>query len=140
MYSIKELAISTRLSDRTLRNYLEAGILQGDKSSGMWLFTDEQINDFLRNDAVRSTIQAKNRALVNDFMADTRKKENAACIILDLPEVNAVALMHFICHAVEGKDSVTMSFEKNETKTRIILHGKEKEVWEIMTAYHNLFY
>ena len=140
MYSIKELATITRLSDRTLRNYLESGILQGDKSTGMWRFTNEQVELFLQNDSVKSAIQAKNRAIVTDFMADTHKKENAICMIWDLPETDATAVMNFICNAVKGTNSLSMSFEKSEAKTRIILRGKEEEVYQIMAAYHDQFH
>ena len=50
MYSLKDLSTMTMLSDRTLRNYLDAGILQGKKENGAWVFTSEQIELFLQND------------------------------------------------------------------------------------------
>ena len=42
MYSLKDLSTMTMLSDRTLRNYLDAGILQGRKENGAWETEDRK--------------------------------------------------------------------------------------------------
>ena len=83
-YNIKELAMMTDLTTRTLRNYLRSGLLNGDKIDGMWQFTAENISDFISNPIVKPSIQAKNKAIVFDFLADDHKKEDSICTILDL--------------------------------------------------------
>lgn len=100
MYTIKDLAIITRLSDRTLRNYLNLGVLNGEKKNGTWIFTPQQIQKFLENKMVKAATDAKRNALVFDFMANTWKKENAACMILDLQQDHSTSVMNFICEAV----------------------------------------
>ena len=42
-YSVRQLAECTGLSDRTIRNYLASGILEGEKTEGSWRFTPEQV-------------------------------------------------------------------------------------------------
>ena len=74
MYSLKDLSTMTMLSDRTLRNYLDAGILQGRKENGAWVFTSEQIKLFLQNDMVKSAIRTKKNAIVKDFIVNSKKK------------------------------------------------------------------
>lgn len=45
-YTISELVMMTGLTDRTIRNYIASGILQGDKTDGCWRFTGEQVDGF----------------------------------------------------------------------------------------------
>ncbi len=40
-YLISHLVLSTGLTDRTIRNYIASGILQGEKINGLWHFTPE---------------------------------------------------------------------------------------------------
>lgn len=47
-FSIDDMALITRLSTRTIRNYIADGFLEGDKSSGAWQFTAEQVDAFCR--------------------------------------------------------------------------------------------
>ena len=88
MYSLKDLSTMTMLSDRTLRNYLDAGILQGKKENGAWVFTSEQIELFLQNDMVKSAIRTKKNAIVKDFIVNSKKKGNSVCLIWDLPDAD----------------------------------------------------
>ena len=47
-YVINELVMFTGLTDRTIRNYLSSGILQGEKVDGMWRFTSDQVEEFVK--------------------------------------------------------------------------------------------
>lgn len=139
MYTMKDLAMSTRLSDRTLRNYLDSGILQGQKENGRWVFTPEQVDAFLQNDTVKTAICAKNKAILNDFWEDTRKKENSVCVIWDLPESDPMRLMLFVCDAVNQRENVVMSFESHGQKSRILLRGREADIFGILAEYRQSF-
>ena len=74
-YVINHLVMFTGLSDRTIRNYIASGILQGEKINGLWHFTPEQVEEFVRHPAVRPSILAKNNGLVYDFLLDTKKQD-----------------------------------------------------------------
>lgn len=84
-YTIQDIAMMTGLNDRTIRNYLANGQLQGEKVDGAWQFTAEQFEDFLNQDMVRGSVQAKANAIVYDFLITDRRTESAACLILDQP-------------------------------------------------------
>jgi len=84
-YTIQDIAMMTGLNERTVRNYLASGQLQGEKVEGAWRFTPEQFEEFLRQDMVRGSIQAKANAIVYDFLMTDRRAESAACLILDQP-------------------------------------------------------
>lgn len=139
MYSLKDLSTMTMLSDRTLRNYLDAGILQGRKENGAWVFTSEQIKLFLQNDMVKSAIRTKKNAIVKDFIVNSKKKGNSVCLIWDLPDADPSKVGRFICDAAGKRDDVLMSFENAGKKNRIILSGSETAVYEIMTEFRRQF-
>ena len=139
MYSLKDLSTMTMLSDRTLRNYLDAGILQGRKENGAWVFTSEQIKLFLQNDMVKSAIRTKKNAIVKDFIVNSKKKGNSVCLIWDLPDADPSKVGRFICDAAGKRDNILMSFENAGKKNRIILSGSETAVYEIMTEFRRQF-
>lgn len=84
-YLINHLVLITGLSDRTIRNYISSGILQGEKINGLWHFTPEQVECFICHPAVRPSILAKDHAAVYDFLFDSKKCTCETCVIMDLP-------------------------------------------------------
>jgi len=64
MYSIKDLSMISGLTDRTLRNCLKIGILVGEKSEGVWQFSDEQIGESLDNNYVKAAIKTKRNSIL----------------------------------------------------------------------------
>ena len=83
-YTMNEVAKMTGLTTRTLRNYLKLNVLNGEKIDGVWQFTEEEFVEFIENPYVKPSIQAKNRAVVFDFLARNEKKTNEICTIIDM--------------------------------------------------------
>ena len=77
-YTIQDIAGMTGLNERTIRSYLADGLLKGEKTDGAWRFTAEHFGDFLRQDMVRASVQAKANAVVYDFLITDRRKESAS--------------------------------------------------------------
>ena len=67
-YTINEISIMTGLTTRTIRNYLKSGLINGEKINGIWMFSHEDFSDMLVNPAIKPSIQAKNNAVVYDFL------------------------------------------------------------------------
>ena len=63
-YTIGHIVQFTGLTDRTIRSYIAGGILQGEKINGIWHFTPEQVDAFLRHSAVRPSIILLNYLLL----------------------------------------------------------------------------
>ena len=87
-YLISHLVLLTGLTDRTIRKYISSGILQGEKIDGLWHFTPEQVEGFVRHPAVRPSILAKHHAAVYDFLLDDQKNDDEICVVLDCPRRN----------------------------------------------------
>ena len=138
-YVLGHLVQFTGLTDRTLRNYISMGILQGEKINGLWHFTPEQVEDFVRHPAVRPSILAKRNAIVYDFLLDTKKKSQQTCIILDLPGEDEKRMMEYFAYAINNGDlhEFRFSFDSVEGVPRVILRGETAEVMELVNGYYH---
>lgn len=139
-YGIRHLALLTGLTDRTIRSYIAMGLLEGEKINGLWQFTPEQVERFLRHPAVRPSILAKNHSIVYDFLTEGRKKRKEACVILDLPGIPEKAAEFFcdyICAA--PWENIRFSFDGVSGTPRVILRGETEAVEDILNAYRRKF-
>lgn len=138
-YTLGHLTQFTGLTDRTLRSYLAKNILQGEKINGIWHFTEEQVDAFFRHPAARPSIQAKNNAIVYDFMLCSKKQESMICIILDLPNADRDATSAFFCNAITSGDfhDLRFAFDGIET-TRVILSGHPEQVLSLVNSYKSI--
>lgn len=138
-YVMGHLVQFTGLTDRTLRNYISMGILQGEKINGLWHFTPEQVENFVRHPAVRPSILAKRNAIVYDFLLDTKKNSQQTCIILDLPGEDEKSMMEYFAYAINNGNlhGFRFSFDSVEGVPRVILRGETTEVMELVNGYYN---
>lgn len=137
-YGISQLAMFTGLTDRTIRNYISTGILQGEKINGVWKFTPEQVDAFVRHPAVRPSILAKNNSLVYDFLLEDKKKKQEMCLILDIPKGEKRAVAEFFCHAItnDGYRDIKFTFDGVNEMARVILKGDATEVLRLVNEFN----
>ncbi len=138
MYTIEQLSLITGLTTRTLRNYLKSSILQGNKETGIWQFTDQQVSEFVTHPSVRPSIQAKRHAIVYDFLAGQDQSENEICILLDrsISEFDAKEIADFFCNAAKRLSHIRFAFSYESGKAHFILKGTEDDVHQIMKEYY----
>lgn len=138
-YLINHLTLITGLSDRTIRSYIANGILKGEKVNGLWHFTPEEVDAFVRNPAVMPSIQAKQNAIVYDFMIDRKKPAAEACLILDLPGHDAKSAAEFFCYSIsnDGYQNIRFSYNHTAGAPRIILRGAYRDLQRLVQAYYD---
>ncbi len=136
-YLISHLTLITGLTDRTIRSHIAAGFLQGEKINGLWHFTAEQVDTFLRHPAVRPGILAKNNAVVYDFLADGKKQERSGCFILDLPGEDIKECTEFFCYEIAKGDYHDFRFSMDAVggTPRIILRGPSEQILTLVNRY-----
>ena len=137
-YNLNDLALMTGFTTRTLRNYLNQGILNGEKTNGMWQFSAEEIDRFFREPFVKEGLRIKRSSAVYDFMADRNKKQERSCIILDIPasvkEGNDIS--KFFCDKMNDVEDVIFSYLWDNGICRVILSGAADSVANIIKAYY----
>lgn len=138
LYLISHLTLITGLTDRTIRNYIASGILKGEKINGIWHFTPEEVDAFIKNPAVRPSIIAKNNSAVYDFMLNDSKKEEGACVILDMPKAKIKETAEFFCYRISNGDysNIKFSFDGLYKTPRVILCGKPEDVFGLINEYY----
>ena len=139
-YTLDDIAMMTGFSTRTLRNYLNQGILKGEKTDGKWQFTAEEIDRFFAEPFVKEGLRIKRNAIVFDFLADRSKQAKRACVILDIPVSmkESKTLSEFFCKQMETALDTVFTFDWNNGSARVILSGAEESVANIMEAYHRM--
>ena len=133
-YTIQDIAGMTGLNERTIRSYLADGQLQGEKVDGAWRFTPEQFGSFLAQDMARSSVQAKANAVVYDFLITGRRKESAACLILDQPAVEdrEPGLREALTEQVNRLE-LRWAYRYQDGMARSILSGPPAALGELLT-------
>jgi len=136
-YNLNDLALMTGFTTRTLRNYLNQGLLNGEKTNGMWQFTAAEIERFFSEPFVKEGLRIKRSGVVFDFMAGRNKKEERSCVILDIPaslqEGNAISA--FFCEKMQDAVDVTFNYGWDSGACRVILAGAADSVADLMQAY-----
>lgn len=138
-FSIDDMALITGLSTRTIRNYIADGFLEGDKSSGAWQFTAEQVDAFLQNQSVMPTLRSKKNAIVYDFLGTPHKEQDRMCVVLDLPSDAAgrasLLLCKYMCE-IEAKSELHFASDSSGKTSRIILSGRDSDVMALLSRYY----
>ena len=135
MYTLKELAIMSGLTERTLRSYLKMGILGGKKEDGIWRFDEADIEAFFENGFVKEAMRSNRKSTVFDCLKSGSRDKNTACVILDLPLDNPIKIAAFFCDAVNRRTGLTMTFDRVDGTNRVILSGDADTVCEILSEY-----
>ena len=138
--NIDEIAAMTQLSTRTIRSYIANGTLVGDKSSGSWQFTPEQIDAFLQNKDVLPTIRSKKNAIVYGFMLDKPRENDKMCVVLDLASDKENRASTFFCKYLADFQPADVEIRYSSDKlgggTRVILSGADSDVMSLLNRYY----
>ena len=138
-YNINQLAMITGLTTRTLRNHLKLGLLKGEKIDGNWSFTEEELEQYIKDPNIAQAIAAKQHAVIYDFLSDPFKKTNRVCTILDFPvsAEEALGIATFFSREITDHGSdIEFRYINERHYARFILSGSEEQVTDLMKAYY----
>lgn len=139
LYTLKEVALMTGFTDRTLRSYLNQGLLKGSKEKGQWQFSAEDLERFFRDPYVKEGLRIKHTGIVYDFLAGCRGKSGGTCVILDVPAdlKTQQKLSEFFCEQMNSASDAQFTLDWDGSVCRIILCGAEDQIAHIMREYEN---
>lgn len=135
MYTIKDLALMSGLTERTLRNYLQMGVLKGEKIDGVWQFSMEQIEDFWATDYAKAAIKTNRKALLFDYLRNPPEDKNTMCAVMNFPKENWKKVSNFFCDAVSKGKNLQMTFDSEKGMNKVILIGDYSTVCEILNEF-----
>ena len=85
-YSISDIAKLTKLTDRTIRNYLANGSLKGKKIGGQWRFTQSDIRGLFSDDKFGDDMKVKTEKEIVSYYNSNMSFDidNTCCNIIDI--------------------------------------------------------
>ena len=137
-YTINEVSTMSGFTTRSLRNYIQTGILNGEKIDGIWQFSPADFEAFISDPNVAPGIKTKNNYAVYDFLSEDDKKNNEICIIMDL-KFSADEVSEFndyICGAMNNCSSAKMKMEFKNSNLRAIISGPEDFVLDTVNGWY----
>lgn len=140
-YKIADLALMTQLSQRTIRNYMRDGRLNGQKIQGTWIFTREDLQSFFEDPYIKQALLIKNQVIIDDFMKGRKKKNACLCTIYDYPVFDKREAEEF-CQIVLGQmklecyQGIKMSYYYDEScqQIRIIFIGEKEKISSLLSC------
>ncbi len=138
LYTIDDIATMTMLSTRTIRNYIKQGFLNGEKIDGVWQFTLDKIDEFMKNDFVKQSIKTKRNGLVYDYILNDNKTKNSVCSIYDYPIASSFDAKN-LCNNIINKinsneyEEIKFSYTYEKNMVRIILIGDPEQLTRLMS-------
>ena len=135
LYTVRDIATMTRLTSRTIRNYLKDGRLKGRKIGGEWRFTVKDIRRLFENSTVTGDVAGAAKQQIYRFIdgvtGDTSYKTRV-CTIVDCHCENRKEghrlyekLVTVINAINDDSQKASFNYEYNdqEGKARFILFG-----------------
>ena len=134
-FTLAQLAEMTLLTERTLRTYLRAGLLQGEKTSRGWRFTREQASALMRSPAARRAMNANRMAQAEDFLHRRMDTAGQTCAVTDIPvDDDAASRLMDAALALAAEGSLRMVWHCEGSMARVLLRGQTDRVAAALTA------
>lgn len=85
-YTLSDIAKFTKLTDRTIRNYLANGTLKGHKVGGQWRFSQEDVKALFSNDKFEDDMKIKTEKNILSYYNDKYSFNciNNSCVIINI--------------------------------------------------------
>ncbi len=127
-YTLKDLIEMTKLSERTLRRYLESGLLTGAKVGGTWRFTEGQVKDLFNAQSFNKEFARQASEDVKQFVRRQYRDndEDRACVIYDFNAVDEStheAIRDVVMHIPKHFKGYKMKMHPEDNYLRVILIG-----------------
>ncbi len=139
-FGIDAIVMMTGLSDRTIRSYIADGFLQGDKSSGSWQFTAEQVDAFLNNKTVLPALRSKKNAIVYDFISEVPIDADKMCVVLNLASETAGSASALMCEYLADMEPIAelhYASDRIGQGVRITISGCTSDVMALMNRFYS---
>lgn len=113
-YSISDICKITRASDKSVRRWINEGLLEGEKASRRWVFSFRQIVDFLSKPQAAEYLATMRRSLLNAHERNPRVDAPRKFVLLDIPNASDKVI-----HAVIDASLAANALYKNSTSVML---------------------
>lgn len=138
LYTVDEVAQMTRLTSRTIRNYIKSGLLRGKKVGGQWRFSQRDIENLMSISTAAAKMSSANRRDVLNFIDRTEPYTAQVCAVADLQLSQGAAkkLAQKICKIASQTEEENLRFHyeyiEAEQTARFTVFGAPGFVAKVM--------
>ncbi len=135
--TILNISQMTGLTDRTIRNYIKRGLLQGNLIKGVWRFSKASLEAFFDEKFVKQGLEGKAAILVEHFLSDWKEIDDSLCSVykLKINNDNSQKLCDELLEKINANNYRGMQFYYNfNKKTKIakfVVTGLPEDVIDI---------
>lgn len=143
-YSISDVAKITKLTDRTIRNYLSQGTLKGQKIGGQWRFTKDDILSLFKEPSFEEDVNDQARKYIIDYYDNkfSFDCDNGSVVInISLKTDEELHELYKKIHQVKTDDNLKykISFvDDDKRKVKIVIVGSFRFIYEILDKVKEL--
>lgn len=128
MMSIQELSRMSSITVRTLSSDIKAGLLKGEKVSGKWMFSEENLQEYFTNSVIQQRIKSKVHSPLYTFIDALGASKPPACFIFDVhdreeAEEKNVAVTKYVQGICDKNVAYTYYYDETKKCGRFILIG-----------------
>ena len=129
LYSLSDIAKITKLTDRTIRNYLANGTLKGTKIGGQWRFTQNDVKALFNNEDFADDMFSKSEKNIDMYLKNEFEFEsvNNICSVINVvikDKEHRKAMWQKIVSIEKNEDvKERISFFENDGHVKIIIIG-----------------
>jgi excisionase family DNA binding protein len=136
LYTVKDVAIITGLTERTIRNYIKDGRLKGKKIGVQWRFTEKDVESLFKDEGVSNNITKNNHDRILEFLKG-KVEPNTGVIVLNIPATDKEELSKKVQKMTElmnKKINIKFSFQyfDKDGIAQFILIGDIKTLQEFI--------
>lgn len=135
-FSLSQLSQMSMLTERTLHNYLQRGLLHGEKTASGWRFSNDDVARFWTQPFVSAAVSSKQLALAEDFLQRRINTAGQICMVYDIKAQSSDEASH-LCEsflsAMKKCTDVHFAYRYEKDLMRVTLRGKADEVMTIMS-------
>lgn len=136
LYSISDIAKMSKLTDRTIRNYLAKGNLKGVKVGGQWRFTKDDIRALFSNDKFEDDMKNKTETNIINFYNSQNYEKKVCCIFkFSLKNKSKEEINEFYAKSktIRDKEKIEekISFIDEDGNTTMVIVGTPEQICQI---------
>lgn len=104
-YDLNTISMIMGVTTRTLRNYIQLGLLKGEKINGKWQFDAKTVEKFLMHPYIVEELKIKSNSVVIDYLNQPCLND-LSCFVMDLAEDKLQPILPKIIELINQESNV----------------------------------
>lgn len=132
MYRLKELMKMFDIPERTIRRHLKTGLLRGTKLGGLWIFSDEDVKNYLNLSSVKQAVRRNFNSKVQAYLNGFSQIKNSTLISFNLPELSKNQLYELTDFVNAFSEEFSLNVQSSSHVSNISFIGHRRDTFKLI--------